>query len=151
MSNELMRKHLRAALDVAVGAEAQRVMALFESTDAVQQKRAEMLRPMLEALKALNEEAGRQEGLEISVPPTGHMASVSMKSSASFQRLSISTTPDNSMFQIEEYSSYSFSSDGPFERKHRFSDAESALAMIVDAIGKHIGSNRAVREWSKDT
>jgi hypothetical protein len=149
VTEESIRRHVQAALQEAISEEATRVSELFRAADAAHVKRVEMLRPLLKTLEILKVDVAGEEGVEISIAPAGHMASIALTSSSSNQRFSLSTSSDNSTFEIEEYASYSFSSDGPHERRHRFAEASEALSMLVKAVGTHIGSGRVVRERSK--
>jgi DNA primase catalytic subunit len=145
MSEEIVRKHLRAALDEVVAAEKDRLRKLYDESDANIERRVEMMKPVIDALKAMTAEVGGSEGLSISPSAHGHMASVNLNTSASRQSLSISTDMKNAEFEIRENLYYTFSSEG-FERVHRFSSEEDVLRFIVEAVGKHVASNEVLDE-----
>ena len=145
MSEEMIRKHLRSALNEVLSTEKSRFHKFYDESDADIAARIKMMAPVHEALKALKVEAGDVNGLNISPAPHGHMATVKMKSSGSTQRLSISTSIGNSHFTIEEYLDYVFSAES-FEKSYKLASAEDVLKLIVEAVGKHIAADQVLRE-----
>jgi hypothetical protein len=142
--DDLLRKHVRAALDVAINAEERRVNARLDALEAGRSaRRAEMLQVVISALESLKGEVkGNEGGVCISVGATG--GAVSLRSAASYRHLSISLAADKSEFEVEEYRSYAFGRLSAFRGKHRFPDAKSVLSLIIKAVGEHPGSYRAM-------
>jgi hypothetical protein len=148
MSDANIKKHLRAALDEAINSEKARVHEILDDADQRSAVQREMLAPLLTLIEALRDEVGEVDGLEISTAPHGHIAHVRVTSSTFVCRLSISTTFDNSKFEIEEYSYYTFA-DGDTERKHRYDTADEAMQYVIKVVGNHIGSAEAHEERKK--
>lgn len=148
MSEESVRKHLRAALEEVLSTEKARLHKLYDESDADIAGRIKMMGPVVEALNSLKGEVGDVEGLEIFPAPHGHMVTIGLDSSASRQSLSISTNIGNAKFQVQEHLYYTFSSDS-FDKLHEFSSTEDVLKLVVDAVGKHIASNQVLNERKK--
>ena len=148
MSNDSMRKHLRAALNEIISPEKVRLHEFYDKSDAKISKRIELMRPVIEALHALRAEIREVKGLSIRPASHGHMATVELNASASNQTLSISTTHDNTQFAIEERISYSFDSETK-ETEHRLSTANEVLEYVVVAVGKFVASSEVLHERRK--
>ena len=111
MSEDSIRRHLRAALEEVVSAEKLHLHKLYDDSDADVAGRIRMMDPVIKALNYLKAEVGEVKGIEISPAPHGHMAIIRLKGISSYQSFSISTNSGNSRFQVEEHRSYSFSSN----------------------------------------
>ncbi|GIL05788.1 MAG: hypothetical protein BroJett031_23080 [Betaproteobacteria bacterium] len=148
MSDDAIRRHLRAALEEVVSAEKARLHQFYDKSDADIAGRIRMMEPIIASLNALKAEAGEVKGLKISPAPHGHMATIDLDASASRTSLSISTNLGNSKFQVEEHRYYLFSSEN-FDEHHEYSSAEDVLKLVVDAVGKHIASNQVLSERKK--
>lgn len=148
MSNDSIRKHLRAALNEIISSEKGRLHEFYDKSDANISKRIELMRPVIEALHALRDEVGELKGLSIRPASHGHMATIELNASASKQTLSISTTHDNTQFAIEERISYSFDNETT-ETEHRLSTADEVLEHVVAAVGKLVASSEVLRERRK--
>lgn len=149
MSEEMIQKHLRAALDEVLSAEKSRLHKFYDQGDARLAAQIEMMSPLIEALKALSAEVGEVTGLNISSAAHGHMATVELQSSGSRTSLSISTNFTNSGFTVEETAYYEFPHADCVERKYEFASADEALKLIVEAVGKHIAFDQVLRERAK--
>jgi hypothetical protein len=147
MSEKNIRKHLRAALEEVISAEKSRLHEVYDEIDAATVGCIKMMTPVIEALISLKAEVGEVEGLEISLAPHGHMATIRMNSFGSRHFLSVSTNVGNSRFEVDEHRDDSLAPDS-FER-HEFSSAEDLLKFLLDAIGKHIASNQVLGERRK--
>lgn len=148
MSLDSVRKHIRAALDDVVASEKRRLHEFYDKSDASIASRIEIMRPVINALEALRGEVSDVKGLTISSASHGHMATIEMKGGASTQSLSISTSYDNSQFEIQERTSYSFDAETS-ELTHRLSRAEEVLECVVEAVGKHVASTEVLGERRK--
>jgi len=148
MSLDSVRKHIRAALDDVVASEKKRLHEFYDKSDAGIAKRIEIMRPVIDALEALRREVADVKGLTISSASHGHMATIELKGGASTQTLSISTTYDNSQFEIEERTYYSFDAETS-ELTHKLSTADEVLELVVGAVGKHVASMEVLGERRK--
>lgn len=102
MSEQEIRKHLRSALASVVEAERNRVSEILHDSKIKIAGGIEKMKPVIALIRALKEEVGNVEGLEISPAEHGHMATVRAQTSVTTESLSISTNYDNSAFVIEE-------------------------------------------------
>ena len=144
MSEQEIRNYLRSALAAVVDVEQNRVSAILNDSKIKIAEGIEKMKPIITLIRALKEEVGKVEGLEISPAEHGHMASVRSETSVTTERLSISTNYGNSAFVIEEFSS--FSVDGSYhEDRKEYSSAEDVMARILEVVGKHIGGQQAQR------
>ncbi len=148
MSLDSVRKHIRAALDDVVASEKKRLHEFYDKNDASIAKGIEIMRPVIDALEALRREVAYVKGLTINSPSHGHMATIELKGGTSTQTLSISTTYDNSQFEIEEQTYYSFDAETS-ELTRRLSTAEEVLELVVGAVGKHVASIEVLGERRK--
>lgn len=142
MSEQEIRKHLRSALASVIEAEHNRVSEILNDSKIKVAVSIEKMRPIIALILALKEEVGEVEGLEISPAEHGHMATVRAQSSVTTESLSISTNYENSVFEIEEFSSCSFDNSWHEDRKE-YSSAEDVMARVLDLVGKHIGGQQA--------
>lgn len=145
MTQKNVAMHLRAALDEVVANEKERLHKLHNQMDADANGRIEMMRPIIEVLSSIKDEIGIIEGLDISPAAQGHMVSVKLQSRVSRHSFSASTNMGNSAFEVEERCSYTFTSDSD-EKSHRFSKAEDVLALLINAVGKHVASHQVAGE-----
>jgi hypothetical protein len=148
MSIDTVRKHIRAALDDVVASEKQRLHEFYDKSDARIAKCIEVMRPVIDALTALQSEVSNVSGLSISTAGHGHMATVELKGSASSQRLSISTAFGNAAFEIKERAYSSWNAETA-ELIHNFSTADEVLEFVLLAVGKHVASNEVLNERRK--
>src|SRR5262249_50628027 len=148
MSEKSIRGHLRAALQEVISAEKTLLHRLYDNIDAHTVGCIKMMEPVISALNFLKVEVGEVEGLEISVAPHGHMATIRLKSFPSGRTLSISTTNDNSKFEVDESHHDTLFAEKVYER-HEYSTAEDVLRLVLDAVGKHIASNQVLCERKK--
>lgn len=144
MSDDTIRRHLRAALEEVVSAEKARLHKLYDELDADIASRARTMEPVIAALNALKAEVGEIEGLEISPSPPGRMATIDLNASDSHTSFSISPDIGNSRFLVE-IQHVAFSSED-FDEHHEYSSAEDVLKLVVDAVGKHIASSQILGE-----
>ena len=144
MSEEEIRSHLKSALASVVDAERNRVSAILNDSNAKIAEGIEKMKPLIALIRALKEEIGDVEGLEISPADHGHMAVVRAQTSVTTESLSVSTNYGNSAFLIEEFSSFSVDNSWHEDRKE-YSSAEDVMARVLEVIGKHIGSQQAQR------
>jgi len=149
MTDVSIREHLRAALEETIAQEKKRLHDIYDKSDADIAARIEMMRPLVSSLMALDLEIGKVEGVEIRPAPHGHMATVRLQSSTLDQTFSISTTSGNQSFEVEERSYYKFGDRDTFEQRHSYPSADQVLALVVDAIGKHIAQQRVLSERQK--
>ena len=144
MSEQEIRNHLRSALAAVVDAEQNRVSGILNDSKIRIAQGVEKMKPLITLIRALKEEVGEVEGLEISPAEHGHMAVVRAQTSVTTESLSISTNYENSVFVIEEFSS--FSVDGSWhEDRKEYSSAEDVMARVLEVVGKHIGGQQAQR------
>jgi|GEM_PF-3600059 len=143
-----IRDHLRKALSEIVSAEKTRLHQYYDKNDEEHAQRVEKLRPVLDALRVLSREIGIVEGVDISVSEHGHMATVYLRSAASTHSFSLSTSLRNRCFTVEQRDSYSFSGES-FEKTHELDESDAALAIVVEAIGKHIAQLEVLKERRK--
>jgi hypothetical protein len=148
MSTDRIREHLRRALDEIVNVEKERLHQFYDKCDSERRERVAKLKPLLEALRVLSEEVGNIEGVEIDIAPHGHMATVSLRSSASLHSFSLSTSLDNRCFVVEQRDSYSFSGESSHNR-HELADGDVALELLINAVGKHVAQVNVLDERRK--
>ena len=144
MSDELIRKHLRSALDEVLSTKKSRLHKFYDQGDARRAANITMMSPLIEALKALKAEVGDVTGLNISPASYGHMATVELQSSGSSKSLSISTNFANSQFTVEEIVYYTFPHANHVEKLYEFASADEALKVIVEAVGTHIALDQVL-------
>lgn len=145
MTEETIRKHLRAALEEVVSAEKEHLHDFYGKSDVDIADRIKMMEPIITSLNMLRAEVGGVEGLDISPAPHGNMATVGINASASRTSLSISTNIGNTKYQVEERHYYSFSAESS-EEHHEYSSAEEVMKLVVEVVGKHIASNQVLSE-----
>ena len=145
MSIDSVRKHIRAALDEIVASEKKRLHEFYDKSDANIAKRCEVMSPVIDAVEVLRREVAEVKGLTISSASYGHMVTIELKGGASTRRLSISTTYDNSQYQIEDRTWYSFDVESS-ELTHRLSTPNEVLELIAGAVGKHVASMEVLDE-----
>ncbi len=145
MAEQEIRNYLRSALAAVVDAEQNRVSGILNDSKIRIAEGVEKMKPIITLLRALKEEVGEVEGLEISPADHGHMAVVSAETSVTTESLSISTnyeTMEKSAFVIEEFSS--FSVDGSWhEDSKEYASAEDVMVRVLEVVGKHIGGQQA--------
>ncbi|MCH7821786.1 MAG: hypothetical protein IIA07_07190 [Proteobacteria bacterium] len=145
MSDENIKKHLRAALAEAIDVEKAKVQEMLDDTEKRVADGVTMMAPLIKLIEALRDEIGEVEGLMIRPSIHGHIASVTVRDSASSHRLSISTDLNNEKYAIEETISFSFAPERS-ETTHKYDTADQAMQHIVKVVGKHIGSAEAHQE-----
>ena len=145
MLDDPIRAHLRAALDALVADEKVKLHAHYDANDAKMAERVNRLSPLLQLLGTLRVELHESPGVEISIAPHGHMATVDLKAGASHHTLSLATTYDNSAFLLNEHVVYSFDAEST-ERIHTFSTPDDVMRFILGEVGKHIASHEVLRE-----
>ena len=144
MSEQEIQNHLRSALAAVVEAEQNRVSVILNESKIKIAEGVEKMRPIITLVRALQEEVGEVEGLEISPAEHGQMATVHAQTSVTTETLSIPTNYGNSVFVIEEFSS--FSVDGSYhEDRKKYSSAEDVVARVLEVVGKHMGGQQAQR------
>ena len=127
-----------------VEAEQNRVSVILNESKIKIAEGVEKMRPIITLVRALQEEVGEVEGLEISPAEHGHLATVHAQTSVTTETLSISTNYGKSAFVIEEFSS--FSVDGSYhEDRKEYSSAEDVMARVLEVVGKHMGGQQAQR------
>jgi len=146
MSTDGVRKHLRAALDEIIDREKKHLHNFYDKSDANSAKRIEKMRPLIESLRALKNEIGKVDGVNIDPSEHGHMATVHVNSSVTQQSYSISTNIDNTCFKVEEYRYDTFGDFETIEKTHSLESPDLALNLVVDAIGKHIAQKQVLAE-----
>jgi hypothetical protein len=145
MSEESIRKHLRAALDEVVSAEKTSLRKKLDEQDAISASRVKMMRPVIEALDSLKAEVGVFEWLEISLETQSATIELMKTSSTSSNSLRISTNEGNSAFEVAE----EYSCDIPdycYVKYHEFSSAEEVLKLVVGAVGENIALRQVTNE-----
>lgn len=145
MPTDPIRAHLQAALKAVVVEEKQRLHEHYDRNDAIMAERVRMLHPLLELIRALQEELQSIPSITISIAPHRHMATINLKGAAADHALSVATDYGNAAFQVEEHVFYSFDGEST-ERTHTFSNAEDAIRFLVAEVGKHIASLEVLRE-----
>ncbi len=142
MSDQEVKSYLRSALALIVDAEQARVSAILDDSKVRIAQGIEKMRPVITLIRALKEEVGDVEGLDISPAEQGHMATVYAQTSVTTDRLSISTNYGNTAFVIEE--SHSFSVDNSWqEDRNEYSSIEDLMARVLKVVGEHIGGQKA--------
>lgn len=112
MSNEQIRKHLRAALNEIIAKERQKAEKSYEDADKIVLESKQKMKPLLDTLNVLKIEVGDIEGLEIKIAEQGHMARVisEFRNNPGLTKdsLTISTNEYNTAFLVEQrhYDSY---------------------------------------------
>ncbi len=149
MSTDGIRKHIRAALDEVVSLEKSRLHDHYERNDSKIAQRIERMSPVIESLRALKEEIGSVNGIDIGLAQHGHMATVQINSSAQRLAYSISMDAHNNSFEIEERRSYSFGDFEVIEKLHTYESPDLVLSLIVSEVGKHIAQDQALTERQK--
>ena len=81
MSTDGVRKHLRVALDEIIDREKKHLHNFYDKSDANSAKRIEKMRPLIESLRALKNEIGKVDGVDIDPSEHGHMTTVHVNSS----------------------------------------------------------------------
>lgn len=142
MSEQDIRKHLRSALAEVVEVEQSRVSAILSNSTIKIAEGVEKMRPLITLIRALKDEVGDVDGLDIDPAEHGHMATVRADTSVTTESLSISTNYDNTAFVIEEYSSFSIDNSWQEDRKE-FHSTEDVMARVLEVVGKHIGAQQA--------
>lgn len=138
MSDENIRKHLRAALDEVISAETAFLHKKLDDQDAVSASREQMMRPVIEALDSFRTEVGVFEWLAISLDT--HSATIDLMKktySSSSHTLTISTNEEISAFEVAE----DYWCDIPAYcnvKYHECSSAEEVLKLVVVAVGERI-------------
>jgi hypothetical protein len=144
-----LRKHLRAALESVVAQETDRLTLIYDGADASHVRRVQMLAPARAALQVLKEETEGVEGVRISIAEKGHMATVNLTSGISNHWLSLSTTSDNSEFELQETEIVTTEATRTREQRRCFPTAEEALHVIVEAVGKRVASHMVLQARSR--
>lgn len=142
MSEQDIRNHLKSALAAVIEAEQNRVSAILNDSKIKIAGGIEKMKPIIALIRALKDELGEIEGLEISPSMHGHMATVRARTSVTTESLSISTNYENSSFVIEEYSSFSVDNSWHEDRRE-YSSSEDVMARVLEVVGKHIGGQQA--------
>ncbi len=148
MSGQEFMNHLRSALAAVVDAERNRVSEILNDSKTKIAAGVEKMKPIIILIRALKEEVGDVEGLEINPAEHGHMAVVRAQTSVTTESLSISTNYENSAFVIEEFSSFSIDGSWREDRKE-YSLSEDVMARVFEVVGKHIGGQQ-VQQAHKD-
>lgn len=149
MVNTTINEHLRAALEKSIAQEKELLQAVYDKSDTDIANGIEKMRPLISAIKALKLEIGDVEGVEIRPAQHGHMATVSLRSPSLDLSYSISTSLGNQSFELEKRSYYKFGDYDSFDERHTFQDADQALAIVVEAVGKHIAQQQVLSERKK--
>lgn len=145
MSEESIRKHLRAALNEVVSAETALLRKKFEKQDAISARRETIMKPVIQALQSFKTEVGAFDWLEISLEAQRATIDLMKASSTSSHSLEISANAENRAFHIAE----TYWCDIPdycFVKDHEFSSAEEVLRFVVEAVGKRIALQRVTME-----
>jgi len=146
MTLDTVCKHIRTALDdVAASDKKQQV---YEKSDANIARRIEGMRPVMDALEALRREIADVKDGTISSASHGHIATIELKGGASTQRLVISATHENSLYEIEDRTYHSFDAETA-ELMRKLSTANEVLKLVVGAVGKHVAAIEALDERRK--
>lgn len=148
MSEQEIRNHLKNALASIVELEHKRVSKILNDSKIKIAEGIEKMEPIITLIRALKEEVGDVEGLDISPAEHGHMATIRAKTSGATESLSISTNYENNAFVIEESSSFYFDNSYD-ENTKEYSSAEDVMARVLDVVGKHIGGQQA-QQANKD-
>jgi hypothetical protein len=158
MTEDSIQRNLRVALYEIIAKEKVRLRDLYDGLDAEHQARVAKMAPVNQALIALRDQLVDLEGIAFSLAPDGHVASITINSSTSHHRLSISTTygdpfskrGGNTHYTVEESQSFSF--DSHFhEGVKKFETADTELRIVIDAVGKHIAQRHALAELKART
>jgi hypothetical protein len=148
MADELIA-HLRTALQLATDAESKRLRTWWDGHDAVHRARVEMLAPAIQSLESLRAETLSTPGLQITIPAHGGTSTIELQSGAAWQNFVLSTSHDNSKFQLEHSYTELHGDNESWERAHKSSDVAELLSIVVEAIGKHIASQQVLEERNR--
>ena len=152
MADDDIQKNIRNALSAIIVGEKQALDSQYAKSDEEHRERVAKLKPVMATLQVIKDEVKEYPGIEISILPHGHMASVSIKDMK--HRFSISTNygfsgKANEYFTVEEHQYFDFS-DESIEKTHRFTTSDDAIRLVLDAIGKHIALRQAVAERQRN-
>ncbi len=140
MPDDLVRKHLRCALEAIVKREAERRPDASETADTRSAMRIRFMHPVIEVLRVLQDETGQVGGLTIDAMLEGESARIEMQeSSGARHSLAISTDGDNRRYEVEENQYFPRSGDRA-SYVHWFETAEDVLRFVVQLIGTHMAS-----------
>ena len=139
MSEERIRKHLRAALDEIVTTEKTKLHNFYDERDAYKAKSTQMMKHLIDALYALRSEVGQEVVFELSeVSSKFHTTdlfedkkiTVSLVS-PSIMPISVSTNYGRGSYYIDDL---------------EYSSVEDVLRPVLDAVGKCIASKHVLSE-----
>jgi hypothetical protein len=139
MSEETIRKHLRAALDEILIAEESRLHKFYDDRDIYRTDSIKMMDPLISMLNALKAEIANYAELEISeMTQTYHSTHLFedqkitvILHGAMRMPLSISTNRGRGVFYFED---------------SECSSVEDVLKLVLDVVGKHIASKQVINE-----
>jgi hypothetical protein len=146
MEDDTVLKHLRSALNEIISTEKTRLHEFYNETDDRIAKGIEKMVPLIKSLKILKQEIGEVDGLRIHTAPHGHMATVEIEDSVCSHFMSISTSLDNTQFEIEEKKYLSLGEFEEHEKEYYFDEPSEVLKFIMEPIGKHIASKQVLDE-----
>jgi hypothetical protein len=139
VSEENIRKHLRAALDEVVTAKKAQLHKFHDDRDAYAAGSKQLMQPVIDALNALQVELGERMVLELS--PTYHSIDLFEDQKAILglgsmleMPLSISTNYRRGIYYVEN---------------SECSSVEDVLRLVLDDIGQHIASKQVLAERKK--
>lgn len=138
MSDEAMKAHLVAALGIAIERERERVDTLLAEMDKDIQDEVRAMRPVIEALRVLEDQCRDVPGLSIDPAPHGHMALVHGRERFSSHHLSIRPAGSH-VFRIEERGS---GPPEPYSLNKDVSSPAEVIQNVIQFIARHIDSVR---------
>lgn len=144
MPDDVVRQHLRAALDAVKAEENARVTAIYQKSDERHANEVLALRPVLDLLTELREVVGTDEGVKIDIAPLGHMGTVTTRSSTGEESLRFDYDLNRLAIRIEQRTSYFFAGGGGRTEIIFATTADEAVAHAVRVIGAHLGAKEAL-------
>ena len=139
MSDNNIKKHLRAALDHVVAKEVNKLEAELADQDDRQKKEAEIMAPVIAAIKALRDEVGEVDDLSI-MAISQQKAFIQINYDIVDSWLEISSDLDNRKFLL--YSGGDIDIDDAFSVDEflKVDTAEEVMEVVVRIVGKHIAA-----------
>ena len=138
-------QHLRAAIEEVAKYEKDRTAAILNESDARLRDQVEAMRPVVAALAALRDDLAAEKEIQIKCSDDSAYATVHINANMD-QTFEISVEFDNGVrsFAVHEKSYDKFGDFEGVDAVRSFRGAADALAVIVTAIGKRLGSKRAI-------
>ena len=141
MADDPVRSSIRAALDAAIAVETKRIEKQWSESAASVARTVEMMRPIITALRALEEETRGSEGLKFSIDGAGSRAQIKI---GDFKTVSIGADCNNASFRLTTDERYPWDEDIPESAVRNYTDPTELLKDIVQAVAGHMALRQVV-------